>query len=570
MGYVFNKIEEGAKVYLDNGFYSSEVMFGNSLTTYVDDKVTYTIAYYDYDKTENSNYQKYGPAKINKIVIDMTGNEVYYYKSGDSFIKITGNYTLLDGDNYYGVYESNGAIVTDLVFSNSSFKLSYNDGECVGVKVNYTTANANSVNKYYRIKSQQTTFYDIEHKVITIYAQDYSFTVPGIYNPSDFNWDGTNAVNLTGEELDNSSYASNTYDLYEKLMELYGYDNGDGHYGYLEINGFNYFLLVDYLEDAINFGSASHTYVTPTSYSELITYYKETDGVYSVASDVTESNYSSFYVISNTSYLPIDCDGKYVYAANLEKCPNIEGIYIKNAAFSNDTVTNYNISNIDSLANGTSIISNPTVGEKIYDITSNTELASGLYVYAKSKYPVTIDGYIGDTNYGTGAVKTVNGITYTRRLKFGGTASFDSGSERRIARIDISSNTKTLLQVVLASSNNSQNRYLNIADGFGKNYLVGRLVASMGGTATIESFVYEGSSNYLYLYCDDGPVNIYAIYVYDITDTNDTSVISFDTVSTTGPNILQGPHQSALKSINTFSFFNTSSSKLFSFTTFNI
>lgn len=505
MGYVFKQITEGDRIYLDNGYYSSQIIYGNFISTYNYDKVTFTISNNPYRKDLDSDYQKYGPASISKIELDLSENETYYDKNG-VLIK-SDNFVLMNGDTYNGIYESNGAPVTNFVFSESGFQLTYDENDLlIGVKVKYTMANSEAEGKYYRIPSQQTTFYDKSHHVITIYAQSYSFVVPGIYNPSDFNWNGNEAINETGAILaSDTANSAITYDLYEKLMELFGFDNGDGHFGFKEINGKNYFLLTEYLDDAKDFGAINYEYEIASSYSNVETYYELVDNKYVVADSVDENNYSSYYVVSNISYLPIDCGGKYVNIKNLEKCINLEGIYIKNAKFGEESSKAYNISDYEA-------------GE----ITSQTEIASGLVVYAKdheeagdNKNFVEIDT----------CNETVNGVIYTKRLKFGGGASFSNGT--RFLELDITGNTKTLIQVVLKSQNSNENRDLGIADSINTSNNtcneVGRLTSSKGsGNANIETFLYEGNSNKLYLYPRLGhPSSIYAIYVYNISNEND-------------------------------------------------
>ena len=511
-GYVFYEAAEGKKLYISNGLYNSKYITANSIKNYTYDKITFTIDYPTYNKDITSDYQKYGPARITSVIIDMTGNDVYKDKSGN--IITASNYDLSNG-----IYDTSGNPITKFTFDDSSFNLTYDDdNNCTGYEVNYTGYSGTD-KRYYRLPAQQTTFYkkndNGEYTILTIYAQDYSFTVPGIYKPNDFNWNGSDHINKTGEFLTDGD----TYDLYGKLMELYGFDNGDGNYGFKEINGKNYFLLVEYLEDAIKFGNSIITYSEPTAYYSTTTYYEKSgeEGSYtytSVRSDIVdEDNYQNYYVVSNVEYVPIDCGGKYVYIKDLEKCPNLEGIYITNAKFGEATEKVYLMD-----------------GHEFKEYTSQTDLGNGLTMYAG---PYVYDNdEKQNKNYVTieSANETVNDITYTSRLKFNGGPDFKTGV--RYLSLDISGNTKTLIQIVLKSQNSNKNRDLGIADSIdtsaGTAHEVGRLTSSKGsGTANIESFLYEGNSTTLYLYPRSGnPSAIYAIYVYNITSNNDTLATS--------------------------------------------
>lgn len=512
-GYVFYDFENGKKIYPSNGLYYKVGGKVNILTgkeiDYRYDKITFKITYNDYSKDIDSPYQTLGGAYVSSVKIDFTGNSIYKDKSD---IVITSDaYDLSNG-----IYDNDGNPITKFLFDDSSFTLTY-DGEnnCTGYTVNYTMANDSLVNAVYRLPAQQTTFYDKNGTILTIYVQNYQFTVPGIYNPNDFNWNGDEFINETGSILkEDSANASITYDLYAKLMELYGFDNGDGKYGYKEINGKNYFLLVEYLDTAIKFGEEIITYVPATSYSTTSTYYSRTgeEGSYKyeiVSSElVSDSNYSEYYVISNTTYEPVNCGGKYFYIKNLEKCPILESIYITNAKFGEEEIISHNISDY---ANKDFDYSNND-----NEISSTIELGEGIIVHATSDKKM----YIGASN------KTVEGITYTHVLKTGGSGT----TTYRYIELAVTPNSNNVIQIVLVSGNKDYNRELAIADSISNNKFnqIGSIAASaainntVSSEPTVETFVYSGSSNKIYLYSTDSQINIYAIYIYKVTSENDT------------------------------------------------
>lgn len=239
-GYVYDEISNGEKIIIKNGIFSNKTLsLATTTETYTHNKITFTIAYLPEDKVNVT------------AVANMAGSE-YYDKNG----------ALIDNASYdlaNGLYsldeENNIKPLKNVLLYDSSFTFTYdNENNCTGYTVNYTVADSSLIGRYYRINTQQTTFYDLTGAVKTIYVQNYSFTVPGVYRPIDFNAEVNvdeemSPVALTGEELITNK--PEVFDMYKALMDLYGQSNGSGEAkGFKEMNGSKYFLLVSDLENA--------------------------------------------------------------------------------------------------------------------------------------------------------------------------------------------------------------------------------------------------------------------------------------------------------------------------------
>ena len=297
-GFIYDLISTGEKIYIKNGIYSNKTLSdATAITTYNHGLLTFNLDY-SLDPNTQTGY-------VSSVYVDLSSNTTFHDKSG----------TLLTSSNYdlsQGLYDSEGEPLKNIMISNASFTLNYDSlKNCTGYVIHYVTADSTISGNYYRIPSQQTTFYKNteDHEIITIYVQSYSFTVPGVYRAADFNAKINSekyavAVDLTGDEL----IASNpdVFDMYKALMDIYGQFNGsDEARGYKEINGSKYFLLVSDLYDA---------------------------------KTIAAYNTDSTFILENGSFTNLDCGNKSVNLVNvISKLPNIKNIYLKNANFARHT-----------------------------------------------------------------------------------------------------------------------------------------------------------------------------------------------------------------------------------------
>ena len=125
-------------------------------------------------------------------------------------------------------------------------------------------------------------------------------------------------------------------------------------------------------------------------------------------------------------------------------------------------------------------------------LTSNT-IVNNLLIAAGANAAVTVDG----------SSKTVDGISFTSRLKLGGAGTTES---RHVSFMVTGSCNIT---AYLISSSSSADRTLNIAAGTFDN-VVGSMSAP-GTAVNKQSFDYSGDATTFYLYSSSGGVNIYGI-----------------------------------------------------------
>lgn len=128
-------------------------------------------------------------------------------------------------------------------------------------------------------------------------------------------------------------------------------------------------------------------------------------------------------------------------------------------------------------------------------ITSET-IVRKLHILASSDASVTIDA----------SSKTVEGVSFTHRLKFGGTGS-ESARNLQFKVAD-----KCSITVYLTSSSGSGDpRTLNIATGSFDN-VVSTMSAPAGSVAK-ETFSYTGDATTIYLYSANSGINLYGVKV---------------------------------------------------------
>lgn len=139
-----------------------------------------------------------------------------------------------------------------------------------------------------------------------------------------------------------------------------------------------------------------------------------------------------------------------------------------------------------------------------------TQKVAGLDIIANSDKTITIDGNS----------KTVGDMSFTSRLKLGGSASFDENGQPlgRVLSIDVKGNTG--ITVAAMSSSSSSDRVLNIAAGH-KDSIIAEFPA-MGAELTKGQYTYLGGATKLYFYSPSSGVNVYYIKTGHIVGTDAT------------------------------------------------
>jgi len=124
-------------------------------------------------------------------------------------------------------------------------------------------------------------------------------------------------------------------------------------------------------------------------------------------------------------------------------------------------------------------------------LTADTAIRQ-LHITARPKAAVSVDG----NN------KTIDGISFTHRLKYGGSGS-DSA---RVVWFDVKG--ACTIDLYLMSSSSGSTRTLNIASASLSN-----IITTMPAATTIgkQSYSYTGEQTRLYLYPDNGGINVYGI-----------------------------------------------------------
>lgn len=135
------------------------------------------------------------------------------------------------------------------------------------------------------------------------------------------------------------------------------------------------------------------------------------------------------------------------------------------------------------------------------DISATTTI-EGLTVEATPEKKVTIDG----------SKKTVEGVSYTQRLKFGGSGTL----EYRNVHFDVPGSC-TIKIVAAHASGSGDDRTLNIAAGSFSN-IVDNTTVSAGADPILYAATYKGDPTTIYIYSANSGINLYAIYVESIDD----------------------------------------------------
>jgi hypothetical protein len=128
---------------------------------------------------------------------------------------------------------------------------------------------------------------------------------------------------------------------------------------------------------------------------------------------------------------------------------------------------------------------------------SATKTVDGLTIYAATGVTVDIDANS----------KTLDGFTFTNRLKFGGTGSFDADGKpvSRVLSFPVTGNTK--ITVMGMSSSSSADRELTIAAGT-KETVVGKFPA-LGASISKGEYTYTGGATTIYVFSPSSGVNLY-------------------------------------------------------------
>ena len=130
-----------------------------------------------------------------------------------------------------------------------------------------------------------------------------------------------------------------------------------------------------------------------------------------------------------------------------------------------------------------------------------TKTVDGLTVYATADKKVTIDG----------SKKTFNDVSYTQRLKFGGTGSGpDSSAPSRFLQFDLPAGASVSIIATHASSS-GDDRTLNLATGSFEN--VSATANCTPGELVELTYTNEGEATTAFVYSAKSGINLYAIYV---------------------------------------------------------
>ncbi len=141
-----------------------------------------------------------------------------------------------------------------------------------------------------------------------------------------------------------------------------------------------------------------------------------------------------------------------------------------------------------------------------------TKTVAGLTIYAHSGKTVTVDEN----------GKTLDDMTFTHRLKLGGSGDFDDMGQPlgRVLSIDVMGNTN--IMVAAMSSSSDENRVLNIGAGSMDNVIAE--FPAMGESLTGATYYYSGGPTKLYFWSPSSGVNVYYLKATSVP----TSVKEFD------------------------------------------
>lgn len=146
-------------------------------------------------------------------------------------------------------------------------------------------------------------------------------------------------------------------------------------------------------------------------------------------------------------------------------------------------------------------------------ITAPTTV-EGLTVYATSDATVVIDA----NN------KSWNGLSFTSRLKLGGTGGFDATTLAPLSRVLAFPVTgPTEITIAAMSSSSGSDRLLNIRTA--DNIAIGEFSA-LGASLSGQTYSYSGGANTIYIYSPSSGVNIYYLKAVSTGPSNLNPAIS--------------------------------------------
>lgn len=131
------------------------------------------------------------------------------------------------------------------------------------------------------------------------------------------------------------------------------------------------------------------------------------------------------------------------------------------------------------------------------DFTEETKVGD-LTVYATASGKITVDA----------SAKTIDGVAYTQRLKFGGTGNVKNGTPSRVIGFPVDG--PCTITAAATSSNGTEDRTLNV---FAADGSVLGTIAAPAGTIAVGSYAYTGEAATLYLGSAKSGLNIYFVKV---------------------------------------------------------
>lgn len=131
------------------------------------------------------------------------------------------------------------------------------------------------------------------------------------------------------------------------------------------------------------------------------------------------------------------------------------------------------------------------------DFTEETKVGD-LTVYATATGKITVDA----------SAKTIDGVAYTQRLKFGGTGNVKNGTPSRVIGFPVDG--PCTITAAATSSNGTEDRTLNV---FAVDGSVLGTIAAPAGTIAVGSYAYTGEAATLYLGSAKSGLNIYFVKV---------------------------------------------------------
>jgi len=137
-----------------------------------------------------------------------------------------------------------------------------------------------------------------------------------------------------------------------------------------------------------------------------------------------------------------------------------------------------------------------------------TTTVQGLTIYSIVDTSVTVDA----NN------KTEGGVSYTYRLKLGGTGNFNAEGKpvSRVLTFPVTGNVQITVKA-MASSSSATDRTLNVKAASGE--VIGAFNV-LGSTLSAQTYNYTGGANTIYVYSINSGINLYHLMVTGVGATN--------------------------------------------------